>query len=463
MPVAIEEPTQIKGLTLFGQQDGPQGFVSYGLEPPGKNMLMQAAGGGVRSGKTFGGAARDVIYMSKYPGARGMLVGLTERNIAAGYLDDLFGVFNAFGMREGIHWEQNKQMGEIRIIPTGAVLFIRTAENVKVSRSATLGFLHIDEPDLMPESVMIDFRPRLMQKHVPLQIVVTGTPGPRDHWLRKYTDPFNYSIEYPLTPALPIPHWEVRDYVLTTEEASRYPEISGMTPELYQSLVAMYGGINTPLARRNLFGEYVTLEGVAFPTWDAAYHIKPMEQWGGRIKRKVAGVDFGGGNAPTVILVYGTDETGKYRYIIDEWSSVQGKVCSEDTLILRLQMMHEKHGLDMIAPDSADPRWVHALRVGLAGTGINIYEPKKDRTFGHTACLAALTNKVDGQQAFYCAPHCVGFRREIESYVEDGPKNQADHFIDSWRYSELTIMRYYGTTIPTGLFSSFKFAVGTRA
>ncbi len=461
--VETEVASGDKKLTLFGNQDGPEGFVNYGLEPPGRHLLMQVAGGGLRSGKTFAGAARDAIYMTKYPGSRGMIVGLTERNISAGYLDDLFTVFELVGMREGVHWEQNKQMGEIRIIPYGSTLFIRTAENIDVSVGAGLSFLHIDEPDTMPATVATKLIPRLSHKKCPHQVVITGTPGPPDHWLRRYTDPINYALEYPDIPVKPMPHWEIREYIFTTEEATEYPELSGITPQHLEALQAMYGGKDTPMARRNLCGEYVTLEGVAYPTWDACFHMKPIEQWTGRIKFKVAGVDFGGGNAPTAVLIYSTDETGKYRYIIDEWESEKGKVCSEDTLIMRLKMLHEKHGLDMIAPDSADPRWVHALRVGLAGTGIRIYEPKKDRTFGHTACLATLTSKVDGNQCLCVDPKCVMFKREIESYVDGGPKNQADHLMDCWRYAELTMIRYYGMNVPTAIMRHYQFRVGNAA
>jgi hypothetical protein len=142
-------------------------------------------------------------------------------------------------------------------------------------------------------------------------------------------------------------------------------------------------------------------------------------------------------------------------------SLLEGKQTVYD---IRVEESHEflANGILSHNCDSADPRWIRALRAHMlpAIAAKKTVGSAADPSSGIGLCYATLNRKFpDNTHGLYVSPKCVSFRREIENYVRDEPSSTrnpsekprklADHSLDAWRYAEIAIEHFWGNPAMT--------------
>lgn len=444
------EPQKQINLELFGFQAGPDGFVRYGLDPNEIDYLFLRVRAGRQAGKTTAGAMRSALFMSKYAGSAGMIISLTADKSRDTVIPTLFGVYKRMGMTYGTHYEYNKTERTITFLFNGSVAYLRSAEEPDNLPGPSLSWFWLDEDRKMPEKVFTLMQPTLTQVGYPHQAWLTSTPAGKAHWSRKIWLPKQYAKEFDID----IPERAAGTYRSYTAWTKDNPNLS---PDYYKTLVSTYGGANTSLAKQELFGEEIIFEDLVFPVWDSTKHMKKPELWPTpltKMKRVLAGVDFGFTN-PCAVVVEGIDEQQRH-YILDEFYQVH---MSEQELARVLKAMRRQYGIKYFICDSADPRWLRALRAA----GLPAIAAKKtigsinDPSSGIGLCHATLSREMeDGTQGFYVRPKCINFKREIENYVREDskdklnpsekPRKKNDHLLDAWRYAETAIQHFWGET-----------------
>lgn len=430
--------TEAQGVKLFGFQDGPQGFVHYGLEPEPMDHLFLRASAGRGSGKTFAGAVRATVYMCKYPGSMGMCVGLTVDKIRDTIIPKWWEILSTFGMREGTHFEYNKTEKLLTFLFNGSRCFMRSAEEPENLPGPDLAWFWLDEYRKMPFIVWEKLVPTLRgwkKNGYPHQAWMTSTPAGRAHWSRMLFFPKAYAAEF---------GGEVYERKVGTYRS--YAAYTVQNPHGGQELDALMAGTygkDSQLYKQEALGQELVLEDLVYSMWDARRHIVPREKWPVKhFKRVSAGVDFGFA-VPSAIAVIAIDGEGRY-YLLDEFYQ---KGMSHDGLVAVARRLKAKHGIQEFVCDSADPNWIRAfLRGGLHARKANkTVGTTSDPSCGIGLVYAALARQnPDGTNGFYCAPHCLNFRREIENYVRDEvsdsrdpgerPRKKGDHMMDATKY-----------------------------
>jgi hypothetical protein len=310
----------------------------------------------------------------------------------------------------------------------------------------------------------LNLQATLRQPGYPHQLILSTTPVGRRHWIHAVFYPDRTDPEF-LTELHLAGEWrggggEVwRTAVLPSGRTVEthflaYPAKTLENPhggeEHYAQLVSTYGE-GSLLARQELDGEFVLMEGLTYPAWNPEVHVVPMDRFPvKRPSRVVAGVDFGFAN-PAAIVVEGIDGEGR-RYILDEFYRAG---CSEDVLCREAADLARAWGIQYFFCDTEDPRWIRALRgAGLPALRANkrVGSPR-DISSGIGLCTRALARTIGPkkEQGFFVNPECKSFIREMENYVRDEgrdnlnalerPRKYGDHAMDAWRYAEQGIIR----------------------
>jgi phage terminase large subunit-like protein len=434
------------GFELHGFQAGPDGFVCYGLEPEPIDYLFLRINGGRQSGKTAAGAMRAILYMNKFPGSLGMIVGLTTDKVRDTILPTLYKFLGRIGFRYGVHYEYNKTERALTFLHNNSVALMRSAEEPDTLPGPSLAWFWLDEHRKMPEKVFLLLQPTLTQVGYFHQAWLTSTPAGKSHWARKIFLPKTYAREFDCE-VFPRVAGTYRSYNSWTKDN---PHLS---PVYYQTLLSTYGK-DTALARQELFGEELVLDDLVFPVWNPAKHMVPESEWPSGPERVLAGVDFGFAN-PCAIIVEGVDSAGRH-YILDEFYRTK---LSEEHLCDIAKSLRNQYNIKYFVCDSADPRWIQAMRARRlpAIAAKKTVGSSSDPSSGIGLCYAALARELpDGSAGLYVSPKCTNFRREIENYtreentgtknISEKPRKHADHSLDAWRYAEIAIERFWGNT-----------------
>jgi PBSX family phage terminase large subunit len=403
--------------------------------------------GGSGCGKTVGGALRTADYMIAYGGCQGIIVAPTYKQLRRASLDTLFNVFADRGMQHGVHYEYNKTEETITLWNDSRALGMSTEipENLA---GPSCQFVWHDEGAESPERSFQELAQRLRQRrsgqNYPLQYWITTTPRGKDHWLYKtffqqeeFVAPeIREKAEYHTFPAL------TKDNIL------------GGGPEKHALMASLYGE-GSALFRQQALGEFVVAEGLVYPMFERDYHVVDESLWpGGGPTRFAAGVDFGW-NAPSVIVVLGMDEDGRY-YWVDE---VYEEHLSQDQLADYCQDLMHKYDIETFVCDSRDPRWIADLRAqGVparkadGGDEVRALNP----TAGIATVSSMLNHRIDGAQACFFSPKCRNTAREFENYVirpstdsdvpSDTPQKKNDHAPDATRYCALYMKARWPTS-----------------
>ena len=422
--------------------------------PEKGDYLFSLAHGGRGSAKSQAGAYRMLDYMASYPESVGVILVPVYKSWYSSTLPSIREAFNRAGLVEGKHWEYVFKREELTFLPTKSIAYIRTTEKPESARGVSGQWFWMDEARDSPEEAFLSVQGALRGGSSPHMGWITTTPAGKRHWLYRH-----FYEGATKTEQLPVPHpilvgetlWikkttEVKEIELNGEHfGSRYcayparAKDNPHTQGLYATLVQSFGGPDTPLARQELEGEFVLLEGMVFPTWDTKL-IVSMEKWPRLPSTVVAGVDFGFDH-PSVIFVEGADGDRR-RYILD---IVEKTRLSEQQLLEEVMRLQEQWKIEAFACDTEDPRFVAYLRAN----GIPAYGAKK--TFKDTQrnpysglglCNSSLNYKIkDGSQGFFVNSSCgCEFAEAIENYELDKetglPIKRNDDVMSAWRYAE---------------------------
>ncbi len=427
---------------LFGFQDGPEGFVQFGIDPPVDYTFLRVRGGR-RSGKTRGGSLRALTFMAAFPGSRGIVTAPTGHIWEQATWPSIQDTLAKAGLRQNVHWEFNLTRMEFTL-RNGSGFWARTTEEVRSLEDAKLpgadlAWFWMDEDRLSPEAAFLALQPALTQNDIPGLVHsawLTSTPSGKGHWSRKYFLPQQWAEDF--DEELFVPEAGVyRNYFAKTADNPYLPA---------QAIKVLRETYKGALALQELEGEEIVTQNLRFDVWDRA-RLVPREQWPNPYPEKViAGVDFGHTH-PSAILVEGFD--GPDRYLMDCFRKPK---LDEKTLIEQARNMMNEHRIKMFFADSADPRWIKAMRAA----GLPVRNAKKslgstgDPSSGFGLCYVALTRTNDGRPAFFVDPQrCKLWVQEVEGMVEESkrgapysnemPRNQRDDLVACWRYSEMAI------------------------
>ena len=149
--------------------------------------------------------------------------------------------------------------------------------------------------------------PSLTQEGYPHQGWVTSTPDWRKPWLRKiWVEHVHPATGDPMDPD------EFRTFHANMEDNWHLP--TGFV-EKQKVLYA-----DTRWAAQELRGEFIIVEGAGFQEFNEDIHVRYGPPEGTTWKRKVAGLDFGGGASPTALVEWGVDQGGRFWALREYYS-----------------------------------------------------------------------------------------------------------------------------------------------
>ena len=343
-------PIEIFGFQLAAR-DGSPGFIHLGAAHGRADLaaweehLVLLAHGGRGSGKTWGGAIRTALYCRTWRGALFIVTAPTMWMMHDSTWPALEATFDSVGLKPGRGgYTYNRDREEVTIHPTGVTILLRSTEHPDRLRGQSAAAAWMDEPRDSPFEAFTNLTGTLRQDGYPHQLWLTTTPAGRRHWLCKIFYP-NRAIYMPheriITPTAPMAGGSA-----VGAGAGRYVPFPARTRDnpfggegLYQFMSGTMG-TGTLLARQELEGEFVLMEGLVYDQWDPDFYVKPRAEWPTQVPRRViAGVDFGFTN-PSAFCIEGLDEQGR-RYIMHE---LYERHLSEQQLVSRaIDIANEYH------------------------------------------------------------------------------------------------------------------------
>jgi len=288
---------------LTEKQDEMYSFV---LE---KRVSNSAFVGGLGSGKTVVGTATALTLLQQFPGIRILLCAPTYDQIRQGSLQTF------------LEWcppnyiiSHNRTDHLITFVfgdgRFNSEMLYRSTTEIDRIRSHEYGAVWWDESAMSSEDARQVIRGRLRSKrgvpegwHYP--IFETTTPRGRNHLWRMYSRD----------------HIPNESPVVRESRLKRFRMVHATTYDNERNLPAGYIEMqeltlsgNDSLRQQELEGLFVNLEGLVWPQFSVMQHVREAPApWGdGTISRRVAGVDFGGGD-PTGIVTLGSTDGERYH------------------------------------------------------------------------------------------------------------------------------------------------------
>ena len=364
------------------------------------------------AGKTFAFAAKAFQLAVQSPGVRGCLTEPTFDMIRRNLLPAWEKLFGQFGGKRG-DWEyrlwQQGVPAEIVFPKIDVVIDLRPADSAEKFRGPNYGFWGMDEIAVGEQlSVYLSLTHTLRQEGYPLQGFVTSTPSAQRPWIKKvweeHVSPFS---EQSLTAAdYPIFRAKTRDNF-------------HLPPGEYQHWLEIYGG--SRLARQELEGEFVSLEGLAFEEFGER-HIKDPPP-GHEFVRTLGGLDFGATN-PTALYELRLDRSDKlwvtrefYKRNADDYDwlraaaewGLQEIICDPSRSEQELLDLRRRYQVNLKRAQSPAKRF--ADRVHLMRNRLAIRE--------------------DGNPRMYVSASCPNLIGELRNLAYDQPR-VGEFAVDRW-------------------------------
>ena len=442
---------------LFGHQltngHGGPGFVLVGTDTKGEqweDYLYLLDHGGRGSGKSMAGALRAISYMFRWPRSLGIIAAPTMWMLHDSTFPALERCFTQIGLYHGKGYVYVRDREEITL-DNGSRALLRSTEHPDRLRGQDAAWFWIDEARDSPFEAFTNLQGTIRQQGYPHQGWITTTPAGRRHWLCKvfYPEKAAYDPE-----ERPIDQDTGEGRYLAFPAKTRDNPYGG--ERHYQQLIRTFGE-HSLLARQELAGEFVLMEGLVYDNWDPEYHVVPQDRWPIQPDRYLAGVDFGFTN-PVAILPYGYHRGTRDRYVLGP--EFYESHCNEKRLIEEAQKLLARYPIFTFECDSADPRWISAMRhAGLrARRAHKSVGSVRDPSSGLGVCYRALGQPGDEErQRFWVDPRAYHFIREIEGYAyarahdrpaaprnpPEAPQAFEDHIMAAWRYAETFVSTYW--------------------
>jgi len=285
------------------------------LQSTAKNILVT---GGLGAGKTAIGVHFVLKMVTEYPNARGLICANTYKQLNNATLTALESELISLGLRPNIDYTRIE--GKFTIYGTDILTY--SLENYLTLSGTEFGWAWVDEAAFAREEAYRTVKERVRQKEGPCQTLLTTT-----------TNGFNWLYDRYVTKA----DANHVTHKLRTQDNHFLPE------DYYSDLVEQYGGETTPLARQQLFGEFVNLtSGQVYTYFDEQKHLRPVSRSGSKL---YIGLDFNIGNMNAVVCE--ADASG--IKVIDE-ITLKGNSGTHE-MALELKIRYGTHNLEII-PDA---------------------------------------------------------------------------------------------------------------
>ena len=386
--------------------------------------------GGRGAAKTVAGVIKTFLFVAENPGANGAISLPTYVDIERSLLPVIREFFSA---QEGKLWEYKKKDNQITFPELGSKIFLLTAEEPESPRGMSLAFFWMDEIGRGNQKQMfLNLQPCLRQAGFPHQGWVTSTPQVHSPWIKQiWADGIH-----------PITDMEIHDW------AGRYPIFRARTIDnvclpdtIREGLLKDWEG--SRLAAQELGGEFLAVEGVAFPDLREGVHLRaPTDQ---EFIATVVGLDFGGAQ-PTAMVEMKMDRSRKvwvtrefYKRNATDYDWISTLAEWDARVIL----------CDPSASEKDMKTWRRMY-------GINIKPALSARRFDerYRLILSRLTIKEDGYPGLYISPACQNLWNELINlahYMKKGSEEvesrwspgTADHLYDATGYGLTYFERGY--------------------
>ena len=348
--------------------------------------------GGVGSGKTFAGSAKALAECKA--GRLGLVVAQTYPMLRDATLRTFLEIADG-AVRDFYKTEMRLEMRN------GAEILFRSADKPDRLRGPNLHWAWLDEAALCPSQTWEIVIGRLRAGGTAGPCFVTTTPKGRN-WL--------YERQGQLT------------MFRASTEQNPY-----LDTEFIESLKASYTGA---FAKQELYGEFVTFEGLVYEEFNRDVHVCEHE---GAFARYIGCMDEGYTN-PSVVLVLGIDNDGR-AHIVEEFYRrrvLQGDVVAE------AKRLWKAYGIDTFYVDPSAAGLIAEMR----SESLVVMPADHAVMPGIQDVKARLVVQADGSPRLTVAPSCVNTMAEFESYawkqsrqgVRDEPEKLNDHAMDALRY-----------------------------
>lgn len=374
---------------------------------------LSAIVGGIGSGKSEGGAIRDVRAALGFIGDEAIPVpnlGMVTAPTYPMLRDATLRSFRDVGDK----WIKEFNRSEMRAVMTnGSEVLFRTADDPDKLRGPNLTWWHGDEAALYQADVWRVAIGRLRQ-HGRGYAWLTTTPKGRDYihkiFIADNPDSTDYFVQRVRT----------RDNAFLSED-------------FIQSLENEYEG---DYALQELEGEFVSFEGLIYPEFSRARHVTNDIPAG--FARCIAGMDWGYVH-PGVINVYGITSDGRVYQIHEEYTRQRG--IDEWADVAR--QLRDIHQISEFVCDPSEPDYIRRFNE----KGCKAVAANNTVSTGIQAVKRRLALRADGKPGLMYYPGAIHNFIEKEQYqwakrkdiALDEPQKANDHTQDAERYAIMAI------------------------
>lgn len=383
-------PQQITKISLFHKQYDAFNFTTQ----------FGAAVAGVQSGKTFLGAHWAVKKMNEFPKGSGVIVAPTYKILQAATLKKFFDVVPELRVNF------KEQKGEIQL-PTGGVIYVRSADNPLGIEGITANWIWLDEGGMTSMLTWTVLRSRVSMTGG--QVLITTTP---------YNMGWLYSEMY-----MPWKLGEDKQLSFFTWKSVENPYFS---KEFYE---AERKRLTTEEFGRRYEGEFRKMSGLIWDLPDT-HIIDPLPK-NTKTELRMLGVDWGFRNPAGMVVIYIKDNC---FYIVDEWKKMEQ---TTDEIIQAGNILMKDHHITKVFPDPAEPDRIEEAR----RKGWPVYEASKDVLGG-----ISLIQTLIKEKRFFVSKNCKATLDELSTYhwaennnedaeKKEEPEKVNDHLCDALRYA----------------------------
>ena len=348
--------------------------------------------GGIGSGKTYVGAMKAIDHAAK--GTLGMVVAPTYTMLR----DSTLRTFMELAGNFVIDFNKTDMVATVQ---TGGEILFRSADKPDRNRGPNLHYAWIDEGSLTPPGT---WEVSVGSERAGGQlgdVWVTGTPKGKNHWTYKLSD-------------------QMTVFRATTFDNPYASE------EWKQALAKGYSG---NFRRQELYAEFVSFEGLVYPMFDRAIHIREYSHR--QFDSYELTVDEGYTNPAVILKVYERNG-GEHFHIASEWYET-GKLHSQ---IVKAAEGMADPGCEVVVDAAAA-----GLRAEFRDAGFYV-RSGKGRVLDGINKVGELLDPKNGGPRLTIDPGCVRTINEFESYTwkddKDEPVKEFDHAMDAIRYKVMS-------------------------
>jgi len=413
------------GYTPFATIPGPQrDFVVSEAPYPG-----YFAGRG--AGKSIAGLIKLIHYATRNPGALLFATQPTNDGFEQNVLPAMREIWRD---GEGSEWAFKEKKGQIVFPRLNVTVLLLSAEATIPGIGASFAAGWMDEIGIGNQrDLFLSLQPAMRQKGYDHQIWVTSTPKVTYPWIKQI--------------------WVEHIHPLTRRELAswqgRYPTFHAHTKdnpwlpeEIKSQLLSEWEG--SRWAAQELAGEFITVEGVAFPEFSRQIHVRAFD--GRPTARRVVGIDFGQAR-PTALVEIVQDE-GKKLWVVD--SFYKRNAIEDDWVQWCADRKITKLVCDPTASEEQLIFWRGKYNIYMTPAKSN----RRDERYKFWSQNIAV--KDDGRPNIYIDPKNEDLIAELENLAHavtrgrNEPEDKwvpgsNDHAYDAGAYAGMEFEGYYGT------------------